>query len=172
MGLFDRWREHQATHRADDAAEAEALAASMWSEPERGKCACVEHVEDLHDVEVPLSAQLADEDETPMTVGDLLECEALGAEPTAPSERWIHPHDGPREGPFHWNVWVGDEARMSYDDDAPLSLDEAIRQQPGVGAVEWADREVFYVEAGGMCRSGMLAAVGRALVDPRLRIAG
>ena len=168
MGLFDRWRAHKATQHDEDAAETETLAASMWTEPDRGQCSCVEHIEDLNDLEVPLSARFADEAE-PMTVSDLLEAEALGAEPTDPTERWIHPHDAPRQGPFHWNVWVGDEARLSYDDDAPLQLDEAIGQQPGVGAVEWVDREVFYVEAGGMCRDGMLAAVARALLDPRVR---
>lgn len=116
--------------------------------PARGACRCSEHVDEVLSETVPLSTEMSEVDEQPMTVGDLIEAAALSALERAPEDRWmpVWEDDKPlRIGPFHWSLWVGDESRACYDDDAEVSLDQALLAQPGVDRVEWADREVFYV---------------------------
>lgn len=138
----------------------------------RVPCTCVEHVEDLLAMRVPYTDEMAAElGEDPMTVGELIECGALDARPHDPADRWLAgPGGGSREGPFGWMVWLGDEARAHYDDEAELPLDRAMLDQPGLERVAWEDREVFHVGADGLCRSGVLAATARALADPRVRL--
>lgn len=70
---------------------------------------------------------------------------------------------------FHYEVWVGDEARLLYDDDAPLALDRALAERPGIRSVSWSEREVLHVKAPGMSKDDVLAAVDEALRDPRVR---
>lgn len=128
MGLFDRWR------RPADPGEA--------APPERGACGCAEHIEELRELAVPLTLEIREElDEPPMSVAELMDCGALGVNPS------------------------------SYDDDAPLPLDESLRAQPGVERVLWEDREVIHVGAPRLCHDGILAAAARALIDPRVRLA-
>lgn len=137
----------------------------------RVPCTCVEHVEDLLAMRVPYTEEMAAELEEPMTVGELIECGALDARPHDPADRWLSGLEGDApEGPFGWMVWLGDEARAHYDDDADLPLDRALLDQPGLERVAWEDREVFHVGADGLCRSGVLAAAARALADPRVRL--
>ncbi len=64
-----------------------------------------------------------------------------------------------------------DDARVSYDDDAPLPLDESLLSRPGIERVAWEDREVMHVGAPTLCRDGVLAAAARALLDDRVRSA-
>jgi hypothetical protein len=109
-------------------------------------------------------------DEPPMTVADLIECSALGVQPCA--DRWFFdPRSGRRDdGPYHWTLWIGDEARASYDDDSPFQLDQSLDDRPGIELVAWEDREVIHVGAPALCEDGVLAAAARALIDPRVRL--
>ena len=137
---------------------------------QRGDCACPEHIEDLLDRVVPLTREMREEyDEEPLTVGELVEMSALGVDP-AHEEYFFDPRSGRRDdGPYHWTVWFGDEARGCYDDDAPVELDESLDAQPGVERVAWEDREIIHVGAPTLCRDGVLAAAARALLDERVR---
>lgn len=138
---------------------------------ERGACGCPEHLEGVLGVVVPVTAEIREAfpDEQPMTVGELIEVDALGVEPC--EMPFFNDADtGAPDGPYTWTVWVGDEARSSYDDDAEVSLDAALRARPGVERVLWEDREVLHVGAPTLCSDGMLAAAARALLDPRVRL--
>jgi hypothetical protein len=133
----------------------------------RGACSCPEHLEDVRDLVVPLAPVWGpDPDDT--TVGELVEMSALGVDPA--DLVWVDDQEsGVRRGPFHFRLWVGDEARAMYDDDAAVQLDEALLQQPGVEVVDWEDREVLHVGAPTLCADGVLAAAARALLDPRVK---
>ena len=103
-----------------------------------------------------------------MTVGDLVEMGALGVDP--PELVWVVDHEsGDRRGPFHFALWLGDEVRASYDDDASLQVDESLLRQPGIEIVDWEDREVFHISSPTLCADGLLAAAARALLDPGVR---
>lgn len=166
MGIFDFLRsDKSATARRDGL-------------PQRGRCSCPEHVEDLLTMPIPLTRAMAEEvgAET-ATVGDLVEWKALGVDPTDPDLQWLDAVDADgrvdgtrKDGPFHWTLWVGDEARAHYDDDAELPLDRSLLARPGVDRVAWEDRELLHVGVTGLCDSGVLAAAARALADPRVRI--
>ncbi|WP_457206638.1 hypothetical protein [Nocardioides sp. P5_C9_2] len=134
---------------------------------ERGSCSCPEHVQRLLGVVVPVAAAWEADTEA-MTVGELIEVEALGIDPA--ELVWIDDQEsGTRRGPFHWRLWIGDEARTAYDDDAPLAVDAALLEQPGIEVVDWEDREVFHLAAPTLCADGALAAAVRALLDPRVK---
>jgi len=120
---------------------------------------------------VPLTVAVRDvfPEEQPMTVGELIEVDALGVQPC--ETQFFNDADaGALDGPYNWTVWVGDEARSSYDDEAEVSLEAALRARPGVERVLWEDREILHVGAPTMCADGMLAAAARALIDPRVRL--
>ncbi|MEU7826018.1 hypothetical protein [Catellatospora sp. NPDC049133] len=131
-----------------------------WTPPQPPACDCVEHIEDLLDVVI--ASRYPDPPST--TVRELLATGDLSVKPM--SERWLGGHD---EGPLHWNLWAGDEARSLYDDDAPLQLDNSIMERPGIERVEWVDREILLIGAPRLCADGVLAAAARALEDPRVR---
>ena len=156
MGIFSR------SKRSDSAVHTSVT---------RGSCACPEHVDDLLTQVVPYAPVWEMVDVSDMTVGDLIECEALGVGPA--EEVWVDLSDddgrSTRVGPFHWRMWVGDEARATYDDDAALQLDEALLARPGVDLVEWEDREILHVSSPTLCADGILAAAARALMDPRVK---
>lgn len=138
---------------------------------ERGACGCPEHLEGVLSLAVPLTAEVRDAfpDEKPMTVAELIEADALGVQPCETS--FFNDADtGALDGPYTWTVWVGDEARSSYDDEAEVSLDAALRARPGVDRVLWEDREILHVGAPTLCSDGMLAAAARALLDPGVRL--
>ncbi|WP_346122523.1 hypothetical protein [Micromonospora coerulea] len=154
MALIDR-------HDSDD-----------WTPPQRPDCACTEHDDELADLALPVTEHGME----PLTVRDLVEANALGVTPAQSRDRWLEIYDetdsGPNVlGPFHWGLWLGDEARSCYDDDAARTLDQALLDQPGIERVEWMEREEFLVGAPGLCAGGMLAAMARALADPRVRAA-
>lgn len=180
MGIFDFLRGRSRGEQQPSAPTGPVSSAEQPSEeaPTRGRCSCPEHVEDLLDVTLPLSPEIAAEygDEA-MTVGELIDAQALGVRRTEPAERWVdaldeHGRVDPtrQDGPFHWTVWVGDEARSHYDDEAELELDASLEAQPGVEKVFWEDREILHVSVEGLCDSGALAATVRALADPRVRL--
>ena len=138
---------------------------------ERGTCGCSEHLEGVLGLAVPLTAEIRHElpDEQPMTVAELIEADALGVQPCE-TPFFNDTDPGALDGPYTWTVWVGDEARSSYDDGAEISLDAALRARPGVERVLWEDREILHVAAPTLCADGMLAAAARALLDPRVRL--
>jgi hypothetical protein len=142
--------------------------AEDWQPPRRPDCACREHVDDVLTLVIPNP----DWDEDP-TFEELLATGSLGARPVEKGERFMDFFDEQqnetRLGPLHWGVWAADEIYGCYADDADLPFDRSIAAQPGVELVEWADREGFLIGAPGLCESGMLAAIARALHDPRVR---
>ena len=143
MGLFGRRRDKDA------------------DTPPQDGCTCLEHVDDLRELRIPVADSWRDQvEQESLSVDELLDAEALGADPVPPGER-IEPG-------LAWQVWVGDEARLLYDDDAH-PLDEVLAAQPGIGRVVWEDREIFHVHAANLCAEGVLAAAARALADPRVR---
>ena len=168
MGIFDRFRKQPRQDGRPTYAEP----------PARGACSCPEHADDLLDTVIPYTVEMAEElgDEV-MTVGELIECDALAVRPNDPSTLWLNAVDEDgrvvtdrKDGPFQWQLWVGDEARAHYDDEADLQLDASLLTQPGIDRVAWEDREIFHVGATGLCESGVLAAAVRALADPRVRV--
>lgn len=113
-------------------------------------CTCREHVDDLLDIVLPDVFG----DGEPTTIGDLIICGALSAE-------------RPTKAPVgEWGLWVGDEARVYYSDDAETSFDDALAAADGVDGVDWEDRETFTVVAPSLCPQGVLAVAARALLDP------
>lgn len=143
MGLFGRRRDKDA-----------------GTSPQDG-CRCVEHVDDLRELRIPVADSWREEvEEESLSVDELLEAGAVGADPVPPDQR-IEPE-------LAWQVWVGDEARLLYDDEG-YPLDEVLAAQPGIRTVVWEDREIFHVAADGMCAEGLMAATARALADPRVR---
>jgi len=158
------WSQQQAPQTAD------------WVPPRQPACSCPEHVDDLTNLVVPVTddGRLQTTYDA-MTVEDLVDSGALSAKPTKADGRWLDtfdPQDGTfkqRIGPFHWALWIGDAARLCYDDDAAFSLDQALLASPGVQRVEWMDTEAFLIGAPTLCASGMMAAAARALADPRVR---
>ena len=68
--------------------------------PPMKNCRCPRHIEDLAGVAVPMvaSTDLEPGDESTVTVGDLLEWEAIDAE-------------SDEDDPNRWSLWFGDEAR-------------------------------------------------------------
>ena len=145
-------------------------AASTQPSPLSGPaCQCPEHVEDLRDLRIPVCAEMREQGFEVWSVAELMEVGALEARPTTRDEQWLSTEDG-RVGPLDWSLWVGDEARSVYDDDAPLSVAESLATRAGIEIVEGEDREVFWLGAPSLCQSGVLAAAARALSDPRVRL--
>jgi hypothetical protein len=121
-------------------------------------CTCAEHIDELAAITVPLStAGVVEDPPAPVTVGDLVEWEALDAEPD-------------EEAADRWLLWFGDETRAHYDDDASRTLEDAVARLDGVSEVVQEDRETVYVTAADRCRDGMLAVAARALLDDGIRL--
>lgn len=103
----------------------------------------------------------------PVTVGDLIDVEALGVRALNLGDP--HDRDDLVDGYQH-EVWVGDEAQLHYDDDdARRALDESLARQAGIDGVSWEDREILRVKAPTLCTDGVLAAVAMALLDAEVR---
>ena len=149
MGLFDRFRKP---------------AEGPWVPPVPGACACEEHVENLRD-------HLPGERE--VTVGALLDSGALAAEVVGPEPAYVDlPATGQRLGPFHWALTLTGEGSTLFDDTAPAALDDCLSLQAGVDRVLWPEPERFLIGAPTLCASGVMAALVRALDNPRVRIVG
>jgi hypothetical protein len=150
MGLFERWR---------------TPAEAPWAPPALGLCQCEEHVESLADHRVPSL------ESTEVSVGELLAHEALDARPVLPDDRFVTlPHSGQRLGPFHYLVRITETRGRLFDDAAPAALDDTLSTQAGVERVHRDGLELFRVGAPRMCASGVMAAMVRALDNPRLRL--
>lgn len=144
-------------------AQAEAGVPTPQKSPEPASpavtgCTCGEHVVEVAEQVVPFAASSEAEDsgDSPMTVADLVEAEALGAEEV-------------EDEPGRWQLWFGDETRAHYDDDAPMSLEDVVAMAPGVSDVVREDRETILVRGAGRCEDAMVAVAARALLDDRVR---
>ncbi len=143
-----------------------------WQPPVRPHCSCSRHLDDeLLRTIVPYAASLAVDigyDPDPATVSDLLHPGGLSVSPTSAEAQ----HLPEPAGTCVWTLGVYDDAQAHYDDDMALDLDAAIAAQPGVEAVDWADREIFLLAAPTLCADGVLAAAALALLDDRVRTTG
>ena len=150
MGLLDRWR---------------TPVEPPWAPPAPGLCQCEEHVEAIADHTVP-SLEATD-----VSVGELLEHDALTAHPVLPDDRFVTlPHSGQRVGPFHWLVRIEETRGRLYDDAAPAALDDTLSLQAGVERVHRDGIDAYRVGAPRLCASGVMAAMVRSLDNPRLRL--
>lgn len=137
-----------------------------WSPPVPGACGCDEHVEALRTVQLARTSDSGD-----VTAGALVESGALRAEPVGPEPAYtLLPITGQRVGPFHWQVTLEDEAHDLFVQDAAAALDDVLSVQPGVDRVVWPEPGRLLVGAPALCPSGVLAAVVRALENPRVRL--
>lgn len=137
-----------------------------WTPPVPGACACDEHVEALRTVTLPRTSDSGD-----VTVGALLASGELRVEPGGDEPTYaLVPLTGQRVGPFHWRVTLEDEAHDLFLVDAAAALDDCLAVQPGVERVVWPEPGVLLVGAPELCPSGVLAAVVRALENPRVRL--
>lgn len=137
-----------------------------WVPPVLGACGCEEHVENLGAVTLPRTSDSGD-----VTVAALVESGALRAEPAGPEPTYtVVPLTGQRVGPFHWQVTLEGEAHDLYIREAAAALDDCVSVQPGVDRVVWPEPGVLLVGAPTLCPSGVLAAVVRALENPRVRL--
>lgn len=151
MGVFDRWRRP---------------VEEPWIPPLLGSCGCEEHVEALRDHLIPSSSGAEGDG---VTVGALLDAGALGAEPRLPEPSYVVIHaTGQRIGPFHWAVTLTGPGRSLFDPGAPTALDDCLSVQAGVERA-WRDSDQFLVGAPTLCGSGVMAAMVRALDNPRVR---
>jgi hypothetical protein len=143
-----------------------APAEEPWVPPVPGACSCDEHVENLSALTLSRTSDSGD-----VTVGALLESGALRAEPVGPEPTYtVVPLTGQRVGPFHWRVTLEDEAHDLFLPEAAAALDDCVSVQPGVERVLWPVPGELLVGAPGLCPSGVLAAVVRALENPRVRL--
>lgn len=147
MGIFDRWR---------------TPAEAPWVPPALGACSCDEHVENLRDHPAGGSA---------VTVGALLDSGSLAAEPALAGTTYVElPATGQRIGPFHWALTLSGEGAGLYHPAAPAALDDCLSVQDGVDRVLWQEPPRFLVGAPSLCASGVMAALVRALDNPRVRL--
>ena len=142
--------------------------APQWQPPTRPACSCSRHLDDeLLASVVPYAPSLVDDIghlPDPVTVRDLLNPGGLSVSPTDPDLRRT-----PEDEHYVWTLWVYDDARAHYDDDAHLDLDAALAAQPGVDDADWPDREELLLAAPTLCADGVLAAGALALLDDRVR---
>ena len=138
-----------------------------WVPPAPGACTCEEHVEALVTVKLPRVTDSGDG-----AVGALLESGSIAAEVVGPEPSYSTlPLTGQRLGPFHWSVRMEGEARDLFAPDAAAALDDCLAVQPGIERVLWTDHEQpLLVGAATMCPHGVLAALVRALENPRVRV--
>lgn len=142
---------------------------SVRGAPAHGECSCPAHLDErLRATPVPFAAGTGED--TPadaVTIGDLIEAEALAVRTLDPDD--AADQDDLADG-YHHEAWVGDEARLHYDEEAaPLALDDSLRKQAGIEGVSWDDREILRVKAPALCTDGVLAAVAMALLEPGVR---
>lgn len=146
MGIFDRWR---------------TPAEVPWAPPAPGACSCEEHLDTLRDHPAG---------EGSASVGELLDDGDLAAEPVRPEPAYVDlPVTGQRIGPFHWTVTLTGPGTTLYDADAPAALDDCLSLQAGIDRVLWPEPERLLVGAPTLCASGVMAALVRALDNPRVR---
>ena len=138
-----------------------------WEPPERGRCACKWHLDEIATERVPFGRDAQAGDRPLPLVSDLVMDGAIAAVPDYPGPRveWR----GRPLGPFHWRVRLGGAGRPHLDRKGRGSLEEWLMWNPGVGLVVWPEREDLHLMAPGLCRDGVVTLVARALLDDRVR---
>lgn len=140
--------------------------ASGWVPPVRGSCACVHHLDSVAGEVVPYGKS-APVGLPPRRIADLVMEHDLAVEPAYPGPdlTW---RNRP-VGPFHWQVFIGQPARLHLDEDGRVPLEMWLMGNPGVDLVVWPDRGDLFVSAPSLCRDGVLTLVARGLLDDRVR---
>lgn len=138
-----------------------------WQPPVTGRCGCVHHLDAFAGQVVPYGKS-APSGLPPRRVADLVMERDLAAEPAYPGPELSY-RNRP-VGPFHWQVFVGQPARLHYDEDGRVPLDQWLMGNPGVDLVAWPDRSGdLYLAAPTLCHDGVLTLLARGLLDDRVR---
>lgn len=138
-----------------------------WQPPVTGRCGCVHHL-DAFAAELVPYGKSAPAGLPPRRVADLVMEHDLAAEPAYPGPELSY-RNRP-VGPFHWQVFLGQPARLHYDEDGRVPIDQWLMFNPGVDLVAWPDRSGdLYLAAPTLCRDGVLTLLARALLDDRVR---
>ncbi|WP_256840892.1 hypothetical protein [Ornithinimicrobium cryptoxanthini] len=143
----------------------------QWTAPSPQHCRCARHLDDaLLATVLPRAAAWLDEageDVPPTTIGSLIDHEELGVEPPEPGGE---PDEELLEEGFHYSLWLGDAARLHYDDEAtPVAT--VLGQHRGIRKAQQEDREIILIKAPRLCPDGALTALALSLADPRVRLA-
>lgn len=138
-----------------------------WTPPVTGSCGCVHHLDAYAGQVVPYGKS-APAGLPPRRVADLVMEHAIAAEPAYPGPE-LSWRNRP-VGPFHWQVFLGQPARLHYDEDGRVPLDMWLMGNPGVDLVAWPDRSGdLYLAAPHLCHDGVLTLLARGLLDDRVR---
>ncbi len=138
-----------------------------WIPPVKGSCACVHHLDAFAGEVVPYGKS-APSGLPPRRVADLVMERDIAAEPDYPGPE-LSWRNRP-VGPFHWRVFLGQPARLHYDEDGRVPLDQWLMGNPGLDLVAWPDRSSdLWFSAPTLCRDGVLTLVARGLLDDRVR---
>ena len=135
--------------------------------PATGACGCVHHLDPFAGQVVPFGKS-APSGLPPRRVADLVMERDIAAESCYPGPE-LSWRNRP-VGPFHWQVFLGQSARLHYDEDGRVPLDMWLMGNPGVDLVAWPDRSGdLYLAAPTLCHDGVLTLVARGLLDDRVR---
>jgi hypothetical protein len=159
------WTPHQPP---EPTAEVDPYAGGAgWVPPVTGACGCVHHLDAFAGEVVPY-AKSAPAGLPPRRVADLLLAHDVAAEPDYPGPELTW-RSRP-VGPFHWRVFLGQPARLHYDEDGRVPLDMWLMGNPGLELVAWPDRSGdLWFSAPTLCHDGVLTLVARGLLDDRVR---
>ncbi|WP_232676247.1 hypothetical protein [Nocardioides sp. R-C-SC26] len=144
----------------------DSSAVGSWVPPERGQCACVHHLEDFLMEVVPFG-KTAPSGLEPRRVSDLVMSHEIDARPGFPGPQ-LEFRKRP-VGPFHWEVWLGQGARLHLDEGGRVDLELWLMRNPNVGAVVWPQRQTLHLQGPHLCTDGVLTLIARALLDDRVR---
>lgn len=138
-----------------------------WVPPATGACGCVHHLDGFAGKVVPFGKSAPD-GLPPRRVADLVMSHDIAAEPAYPGPQ-VTWRNRP-VGPFHWQVFLGQPARLHLDEDGRVPLDMWLMGNPGVDLVVWPDRSGdLFLSAPTLCRDGVLTLIARGLLDDRVR---
>ncbi|MGA8846753.1 MAG: hypothetical protein WB471_09100, partial [Nocardioides sp.] len=137
-----------------------------WIPPTTGSCGCVHHL-DAFAAEVVPYGKSAPQGLPARRVADLVMEHDLAAEPAYPGPE-LSWRNRP-VGPFHWQVFVGQPARLHLDEDGRVPLETWLMGNPGVDLAVWPEKGDLLLAAPHLCRDGVLTVVARALLDDRVR---
>lgn len=138
-----------------------------WVPPATGACGCVHHLDPFAGQVVPFGKS-APSGLPPRRVADLVMERDIAAESCYPGPE-LSWRNRP-VGPFHWQVFLGQSARLHYDEDGRVPLDMWLMGNPGVDLVAWPDRsDDLFLSAPMLCRDGILTLIARGLLDDRVR---
>lgn len=150
-------------HETEDTFDGQAPG---WTPPVTGSCGCVHHLDAFAAQVVPYGKS-APSGLPPRRVADLVMEHDLAAEPAYPGPE-LSWRNRP-VGPFHWQVFLGQPARLHLDEDGRVPLEMWLMGNPGVDLVVWPEKGDLFLSAPTLCRDGVLTLLARALLDDRVR---